>query len=351
VTDRGTTAIRRELASAATGSEKALTDLADAADYAERAAGRMLPGYPGIARSIAQIKDAILANHREVTELADVIAPLTHAVDAVTGDSTPGEVITALAPVADELSRLSCATLYIANRKLGDTEVLIRRRLEGGSPEHLQARVKGPRSILQAIHTRLNKAKDATDAVLTAVRAAGQLEQAGSAGGGGRTPPAGEPEPVGPHTEPSYVRRFAEALRIPAGAKAAGIACARDGTPLHDPNKPLTNGRRGGFEDTANATTLSRKRVGARDQPLWYQLDVALTHVEGHVAARMREPDGPHEVVLVVTREPCGGELGCDAMLRSLIPRRATLYVYVAEPGRPARYFRSYTGDGKGVRQ
>lgn len=87
---------------------------------------------------------------------------------------------------------------------------------------------------------------------------------------------------------PSYVRRLAAALHVPAGSRTAGLACTQDGTPLHDLDRPLTNGRNGGFDGIANATTLSRDRVGTSRLPLWHQLDVALTHVEGHAAARLR---------------------------------------------------------------
>lgn len=55
-------------------------------------------------------------------------------------------------------------------------------------------------------------------------------------------------------------------------------------------------------------------------------------------------------MILIVSRDPCPGALGCDAMLRSLIPTGATLHVYVAEPDKPVRFFDSHTGNGKGVR-
>jgi uncharacterized protein DUF6244 len=205
MTGWGTTAISRELAGATTGFTKALTGLTEAADYADRAAARMLPGFPGIAHSFGQIKDAILANHRDVTELADALPPLPRAVDAVTDDSTPAEVVAALTPIAAELARLPRATLYAANQQLGDTELLIRRLLQGGSPEHLQAHVERSRSILAAVHTRLTKAKAATDAVLSAAREAGDVEQTDV---GDSEPPV----PAGELTPPAHVRRAAARL-------------------------------------------------------------------------------------------------------------------------------------------
>jgi hypothetical protein len=324
-----TTAIRRELAGAATGFDKALTGLADAADYADRAAERMLPGYPRIARSITRIKDAILTNHREVTELAEAITPLTQAAQAVTDGSTPSEVIAALTPVAEELDRLPRATLYTANRRLGDIEVLIRQRLEGGSPEHLQARVRGPRSILQAVHTRLNKAKNATEAVLTAAREAGHLEQAGPAGEGG-----GPDEDV-----PRFVQRIADDFHhVGSGSRqVVAYLVDRDGRPLHDGR--LLSGADG----------PGRGRPGLNRTHAMYRWGVVAEHVEGHAAALLRRSGAPAEAVLVVSRRPCRERQGCHWALPYIIHSGQKLHVYLAEPGRRPQYVHTYAGNGKAV--
>lgn len=58
MTGWGTDAILRELAGAAQGFDIALATLADAADYAERAAARVA-ALPGMARGIRGLKQAI----------------------------------------------------------------------------------------------------------------------------------------------------------------------------------------------------------------------------------------------------------------------------------------------------
>jgi hypothetical protein len=63
----------------------------------------------------------------------------------------------------------------------------------------------------------------------------------------------------------------------------------------------------------------------------------------------MREPDGPKDVVLVVSKQPCGPPRGCDVILRRILPAGSRLTVYVAEKGKPVRYFDSYEGTGRGV--
>lgn len=55
-------------------------------------------------------------------------------------------------------------------------------------------------------------------------------------------------------------------------------------------------------------------------------------HVEGHVAALMRERDGPNDVVLYLNKSPCNpGELSCDTLLPDIIPRGARLTVHVVD--------------------
>jgi hypothetical protein len=128
---------------------------------------------------------------------------------------------------------------------------------------------------------------------------------------------------------------MAARLRVPDGAKVAGLIATPTAEPLHD--RPIVNGARGAVVD--NRATL---------RPRWRHLDVALTHVEGHVAAIMREPDGPKQVVLVVSREPCPGELGCRKLLPGMLPADAHLSVYVADRD-GVRYFDTYLGTGAGA--
>jgi nucleic acid/nucleotide deaminase of polymorphic system toxin/uncharacterized protein DUF6244 len=295
VTEWGTSAINRELGGAATGFEKALAVLTEAADYAERAARHMLPGFPGVARSIRQIKDAIEANHHEATELADQIAPLSHAVEAITSDWTPSEVIATLTPVAEKLSRLSRDTLYTANRRLGDAEVLIRRLLVGGSPEHLQARVSRPRSILVAVHNRLNRAKDAADTVLAAAREAGQ---SGTGSGGGQQPP-GEPPPVPagvPEEEPPSLGAGGRLPRPPIPGATHGLWAAPNGDVVM-----LRSGTGGQYYQAAvqRGRELGLTRDNRKAVP-WIA-----SHVEVQFAMRMVAENIQHAEI-EINRPVCG---------------------------------------------
>lgn len=265
-----------------------------------------------------------------------------------------GEVAAAIRAVIDQL-RDSHNALTNARQGLDSATGRMVDTTEGSSSS-------GPSTVAAALSTASEAATRSQNQVRASVDALNRyLADVGaesSTGVSADRPSVGQPpapavvDPVGHDAPvPSYVRRFVEALSPPpAGTKVAGIACTRDGTPLHDPTAPLTNGRRGGFAGVANARTLSRQRVGDARLPLYSQLDVALTHVEGHTAARMREPGAPQEVVLTVTREPCPGELGCDAQLSNLLPKGSVLHVYVAERGHQARHFDSYTGNGKGTR-
>ena len=394
MTDWGTSAIAAELAGAATGYAKALTELAGAADYADAAAEHMLPGYPSVARSIRQIKHEIEANHHEVTDLAARIPPLTQTVEQVGSDWTPHQVITALSLVADELERLPRDTLYTANGRLGDTEVLIRRRLQGGSPEQLQARVSGPHSILRAVHVRLCRAKDAVDAVLAAAREAGGREQTATAGGGAQEPPIGpppvpakmpadEPEPssIGhlppPARQPygvgvpDYVQRLAR--RLPARRpddiawaagelpdKTMGIAVAEGSeTPLG--GGPLASGKLGPNQKKPGLKRYPEFRWGTQN------------HVEAHVAALMRQDRSLRNVVLTLNNEPCGpaqprrnrrtgevlrGQDGnisykqytCHEQVEAALPRGARLTIFVADgPDGQVRRWGTYVGTGEGI--
>ena len=75
-------------------------------------------------------------------------------------------------------------------------------------------------------------------------------------------------------------------------------------------------------------------------------------HVEARVAARMREPDGPREVTLVINNLPCDrGRFGCEALLRHIIPDGSRITVYVTDPNHAdgVRLHRVYQGTGKAV--
>jgi hypothetical protein len=85
--------------------------------------------------------------------------------------------------------------------------------------------------------------------------------------------------------------------------------------------------------------------------PWAWRGNVGLTHVEGHVAAIMRQPNGPSEVSLVITRAPCGEEFGCDATLRKMLPPGSVLTVYVQDENGVPRHYDTYEGTGEGVKE
>ncbi|WP_412745319.1 DddA-like double-stranded DNA deaminase toxin [Krasilnikovia sp. MM14-A1004] len=105
---------------------------------------------------------------------------------------------------------------------------------------------------------------------------------------------------------------------------------------------PIANGARGQIVD--NAATL------VRDWLPWSRAgNVGLAHVEGHVAALMRERPELEYVHLVLTSEPCKGKFGCNALLRDMLPIGSTLDVYVRERGK-LRFHDRYFGNGRVVR-
>lgn len=134
---------------------------------------------------------------------------------------------------------------------------------------------------------------------------------------------------------------MARRLRVPPGAKVAGIAAGADGARLHD--GVIVNGEHGALVD--NARTLRA------DDPVirWRQVSAPLAHVEGHVAGVMREPGGPREVTLVISRPPCPGSRGCNALLPGMLPQDSRLHVYVADESGNARFYKTYNGNGRGV--
>jgi hypothetical protein len=112
-----------------------------------------------------------------------------------------------------------------------------------------------------------------------------------------------------------------------------------DGVPLHD--GLIVNGSQGQIVD--NAATLRMD-----ERPWAMKGNIALSHVEGHVAALMRKKDGPQHVDLVVTREPCKGRYGCDERLAEVLPRGSTLSVYVRSGGQLTLY-KTFIGTGEAV--
>lgn len=243
--DWDTRAVLRGLAGAAKGFDLVLAGLSEAADYAQRAAGRMAAGgLRGVAGSIGHIRQTIETNHHEVADLAARAAPLSAAVETVTGGSTPDELIRALSPVAEKLERLPHDTLKSANHSLRDTKIEIGRLLKGGSPEQLLARVDRAQSTLRAVHAHLVRAQDAANTVLTIGRQAGGAEPIGAAGearaptsGSTGVPADSAPWPTGQRVEdiaalPAVIRDNLTRYRkkLPAAAEEPRIDLLPGGT-------------------------------------------------------------------------------------------------------------------------
>jgi hypothetical protein len=86
---------------------------------------------------------------------------------------------------------------------------------------------------------------------------------------------------------------------------------------------------------------FASRRIGSASRGLAgrYRLVRTFTdHIEGHVAARMREPGGPDHVVLA----------GCDRLLRDILPVGKTITVYVKDEN-GVRLYGVFEGNGKGV--
>lgn len=134
------------------------------------------------------------------------------------------------------------------------------------------------------------------------------------------------------------VSRIARTLVYPETRQTVGVLVDRDGRPV---GEQLFSGRVGPAEALEGLRTdLPRK------PHLWKSVR---EHVEGHAAAWMRRQEGNQHVVLVVSKEPCAGRQGCDRTLPHILRRGSSLTVYVAEAGKPVRYYQRYEGTGKGV--
>ncbi|MGH3715068.1 MAG: DddA-like double-stranded DNA deaminase toxin [Micromonosporaceae bacterium] len=154
-----------------------------------------------------------------------------------------------------------------------------------------------------------------------------------SPGGGGSSAP-----PAATSSVPSFVRRLAAELRVPAGRKVAGVLADASGNTV---GPTLANGSR--YQHADNQATL-------QPDGKWRRLTVARAHVEGHAAGIMRERREHRDMHLVITQRPCEGDLGCDAMLPALLPAGSRLTVWVRETeGAEPKKWRTYPGTGEGV--
>lgn len=247
------------------------------------------------------------------------------------------------------------AVLAVGLGRVRDTRALLARasacfaqahaRLAGTVAGSRDARADAATSLLTDAHARLQQAdaalSHAVESVTRYVSAIGGHLPAVDVGkdvqdGNWSTLAPSSPGQV----VPEFVARVAERLReiLPRGAKTVGVLATVDGTTR---SRPIWSGEDG---PAAGAPGLRR------DSPRrWHQNAAATQHVEGHAAAIMRRPDGPRHAVLVVSKRPCPGELGCHRLLPELLPAGATLTVYMAGKDDTLRMWKTYLGTGKGV--
>lgn len=153
-----------------------------------------------------------------------------------------------------------------------------------------------------------------------------------------------EDDPYAPVTEPipDFIANGAPTLRamLPRGKKTVGQVFAEDGTAW---GPEIWSGISGPGENAPGVRTDSR-------DPKYHELAPVLHHVEGHTAALMRRLNAPRRVTLLVSRDPCGGEYGCDTMIPRVLPKGSQITVYVAlENGTVRRWRNRFTGNGEGL--
>lgn len=196
----------------------------------------------------------------------------------------------------------------------------------GATADHLEE----GQALAAAIADRLESALAAAEAA--------RAGTGGTSGGGGGAPPSGPPPPTasGPSPErpiPTFVRRLAEQLPVrESGDKTHLLA--------------YTN------EDGEPVAYASGRRRDARDglKPEFARRFVVKDHAEGHVAADMRRPGAPEHVTVVINNTPCPSPVGCDATIPHIIPKDATMTVYVTD-GATTTHYATYTGTGEGIHE
>ncbi len=110
---------------------------------------------------------------------------------------------------------------------------------------------------------------------------------------------------------------------------------AADGTPL------------GPVIDSTEDTTLTQG-LDLGDDPRLQHAASLLSHTEAKVARAMRTGDLPDHVVLVSNNVPCQGPLGCDTLLRSVMPADSRLDVCVTHAGHTWLH-ETYIGTGERI--
>jgi hypothetical protein len=182
-------------------------------------------------------------------------------------------------------------------------------------------------------------------ALIKYMTAIGASVEGEAVAGGGTTPGAAAERmatasaPAKPGSSapiPAHVQRLGERL-TPWQPGGDTVGYAYDPERLHLDDERFVSGRR---REAAGGI----RRVRGRGLPA-----TVTDHVEGHVAARMRQPGGPQEATLVLNNPPCKERpFGCHWLLPDILPEGAALTVYV-KTERGVELHRRYTGTGRGI--
>jgi len=339
------TDIDEDLASMETGINRA----AQIAAGAEAGAGNVVAhmtatGFLGIAQAMGRVRTAIAQIRARIQGIATAVVEVRRPVTAAPEQPTPEQSIAVLDPLTTALDEV--------RQQIGETIVrvaevaqLTNTALRGGQPGTLLARLEGVRTVLVTVGQHVLAAQEHVQAALAEARASGAGTAAAPDTGKGVAPVPVDPYRAEPaagfsrdpaHQIPQFVLPIAASLRVPPGAKAAGVLADSNGEKLHE--GLLINGSRNEVVD--NRSTL---------KPRWQKVDAARSHVEGHASGilRTRQID---RAVLVLTGRPCPGQVGCHTTFAGLLDENTRVDVYVADNGN-AVYWGTYTGTGKGVAQ
>lgn len=153
----------------------------------------------------------------------------------------------------------------------------------------------------------------------------------GGGGGAPPIPPRAAGGSSGRRPVPPFVRHLAKRLPVRGPGDKTQLLAFTD-------------------EDSEPVAYTSGRRRDARDSltPEFARRFVTRDHAEGHVAADMRRPGGPVHVTVVINNTPCPGDTGCDATIPHIIPKNATMTVYVTD-GTDVHHYGTYTGTGEGI--
>ena len=316
------------------GRAQEATAAADAAagQIAARAAGS---GFVGVAQAMARVRDAIREVHAQVTGVGDSVDEARTAVASAPDQMSPQQTIAVLAVALERIGTVHTG-IGAAVATVDQVRQLASASLHGGRPGPMLARLDAIKQVLVAVAQRGNTARQQVETALAEVRKTGDAGNLAAGGGDtSRTPAASQ--------VPDFVERIAATMPYPTvGEQTVGMITDPAGRALRDDR--IISG-----SDGPGWAPAGQPSPGLRPDYPPSRWESAKRHVEGHTAALMRQPDGPRDVVLVVSKEPCGPPWGCDVILARILPSGSRLSVYVAERGQPARFYKTYDGTGRGV--